>query len=96
MGIHKISHRAFSMRSKSLNVQNTKSFQSRKRQDGILFLTKKLRFFSVAEAHGLIYPRPSGENFSFTYTPCLMIGEASLQTSPKIIMIQDMINSKTV
>ena len=24
-----------------------------------------LRFFSVAEADGLIYPRPSGENFSF-------------------------------
>ena len=24
-----------------------------------------LCFFSVAEAHGLIYPRHSGENFSF-------------------------------
>ena len=26
-----------------------------------------LRFFSVAEAHGLIYPRPSGENFNFAF-----------------------------
>ena len=30
-------------------------------------LLKKLRFFSVAEAHGLIYPRPSGENLSFAW-----------------------------
>ena len=30
-------------------------------------LSKMLRFFSVAEAHGLIYLRPSGENFSFAY-----------------------------
>ena len=28
-------------------------------------IPKKLSFFSVAEAHGLIYPRPLGENFSF-------------------------------
>ena len=28
-------------------------------------LTKMLRFFSVAEAHSLIYSRPLGENFSF-------------------------------
>ena len=28
-------------------------------------LNKMLRFFSVAEAHGLIYPPPSGENFNF-------------------------------
>ena len=27
--------------------------------------SKMLSFYSVAEAHGLIYPRPSGENFSF-------------------------------
>ena len=27
-----------------------------------------LRFFSVAEAHGLIYPRRWGENFSFAWT----------------------------
>ena len=27
--------------------------------------SKLLTFFSVAEAYGLIYPRPSGENFSF-------------------------------
>ena len=32
----------------------------------IVKLTKMLRFLLVAEAHGLIYPRPSGENFSFT------------------------------
>ena len=28
-------------------------------------LIQNVRFFSVAEAHGLIHPRPSGENFSF-------------------------------
>ena len=28
------------------------------------------------------------------YTPCLMMGEVSLETSPKDIMIQGMINSK--
>ena len=27
--------------------------------------------------------------------PCLMMGEVSLETSPKNIIIQDMINSKT-
>ena len=27
--------------------------------------TKMLRFFSVVEAYGLIYPRPSGEDSSF-------------------------------
>ena len=27
--------------------------------------TKMLRFFSVVEAYGLIYPRSSGENSSF-------------------------------
>ena len=52
-----------------------------------------LRFFSVAEPHGLIYPRPSGENFSFAET-CLMMGEISFETSPKKIIIQDMINSE--
>ena len=26
-----------------------------------------LNFYSVAEAHGLIYPRHSGENFSFAW-----------------------------
>ena len=29
--------------------------------------TKMLRFFSVVEACGLIYRRPSGENSSFAY-----------------------------
>ena len=32
-------------------------------------LSKRLRLFSVAEVHGLIYPRPSGENFSFACLP---------------------------
>ena len=32
-------------------------------------LSKVLRFFSVAEAHGLIYPRPSGKNFRFATKP---------------------------
>ena len=52
----------------------------------------------VAEAlMGLIYRRPSGENFflQFIYT-CLMMGEASLETSPKNNMIQDMINSNNM
>ena len=29
--------------------------------------SEMLSFYSVAEAHGLIYPRPSGENFSFAW-----------------------------
>ena len=28
-------------------------------------LSKMLHLFSVAEAHGLIYPRPLGDNFGF-------------------------------
>ena len=35
-------------------------------------------------------------NTTHTQTPCLMMGEVSLESSPKNIMIQDMINSKTV
>ena len=31
---------------------------------GVNFFQQKLRFFSVAEVHGLIYLRPLGENFS--------------------------------
>ena len=30
-----------------------------------LYYTKMLRFFSVVELYGLIYPRPSDENSSF-------------------------------
>ena len=52
-----------------------------------------LSFDSVAEAYGLIYPRLSGENFSFAYTPCLIMGELSLETSPKNV-IQDMMASE--
>ena len=54
-----------------------------------------LSFSLVAEAlTGLIYHRPSGENSKFAgIHTCLMMGEASLETSPKNNMIQDMINS---
>ena len=56
-----------------------------------------LSFSLVAEAlTGLIYHRPSGENSKFAKTFCLMMGEASLETSPKNTMIQDMINSETI
>ena len=34
---------------------------------------RMLSFFSVVEAYGLIYPRPSGENSSFAKG--LMVGE---------------------
>ena len=55
-----------------------------------------LSFSLVAEAlTGLIYHRPSGENFS-SLTLCLMMGEVSPETSPKNNMIQDMINSETI
>ena len=37
--------------------------------------SKMLSFDSVAEAHGLIYPRPSGENFSFA---CQSTGKITL------------------
>ena len=41
----------------------------------------------------LIYHRPSGENSSFCFAlPCLMMGEVSLETSPRNIMIQEIIN----
>ena len=54
-----------------------------------------LSFSQVAEAlTGLIYHRPSGENFSSTL--CLTMGEVSPETSPKNTMIQDMINSETI
>ena len=54
-----------------------------------------LNSFLVAEAlTGLIYHRPPGENSSFLFTSCLMVGEVSLETSPKNIMIQDIINSE--
>ena len=37
-----------------------------------------LSFSMVAEAlTGLIYRRPSGENFSFSHTPRLMMGEVT-------------------
>ena len=53
-----------------------------------------LSFSLVAEAlTGLIYHRPSGKNSSFVVVhTCLMMGEASLETSPKNNMIQDMIS----
>ena len=49
----------------------------------------------VAEAlTGLIYHRPAGENSTFHFTPCLMMGKVSLKMSPENNMIQDMINSE--
>ena len=55
-----------------------------------------LSFSQVVEAlMGLTYHRPSGENFS-SATLCKMMGEVSLETSPKNTMIQDMINSETI
>ena len=39
-------------------------------------------------------PSPFERKCQFCYTPCLMMGEVSLETSPKNIMIQDMINSE--
>ena len=66
----KISYRAFSMRSK-VRTYNTKIFLiTKKAKTGWYDFSnvkssKMLSFYSVAEAHGLIYPRPSGENFSF-------------------------------
>ena len=56
-----------------------------------------LSFSVVAEAlTGLIYHRPSGENFTSALhcTPCLMMGEVSVETSSKNIMTEDMINSE--
>ena len=51
----------------------------------------------VAEAlTGLIHRRSAGVNSTFHFTPSLMMEEVSLETSPKNIIIQDMINSKTV
>ena len=53
----------------NVRTYSTKSFQSRKKPKTGWYaftnvkLSKMLRFFSVAEAHGLIYPRPLGENF---------------------------------
>ena len=40
-------------------------------------LSKMLRFFSVAETHGLIYPCPSGKNFSFA----LLQGKVKLKVA---------------
>ena len=51
-------------------------------------LSKKLSFDSAAEAHGLIYHFPLGENFGLACTPCLIMGEVSLETLLKNIMIQ--------
>ena len=50
-------------------------------------LTKMLAFFSVGEAHDLIYSRPLGENLKKGHT-CLMMGEASRETSPKTTLFK--------
>ena len=41
-------------------------------------------------------PLQTHKYHAHTHTPCLMMGEVPLETSPKNIMIQDMINSKTI
>ena len=87
MGIQKNSYRAFSMRSKvrtySIKFPNhTKKTKRRWYDFSNVKSSKMLSFDSIAEAQGLIYPSPSGENFRFAYTPCLMMGEVSLGTSP--------------
>ena len=44
--------------------------------------------------HGPDLPSPCGQKFQFqSVHTCLMMGEASLETSPKDNMIQDIINS---
>ena len=55
---------------KSENVQHQIFLTTQKAETGRcafsdVKLSKMLRFFSVAEVHGLINPRPLGENFSF-------------------------------
>ena len=46
-----------------------------------------LEYFDPLETH---------KYHTHTHTPCVMMDEVSLETSPKNIMIQDMINSETV
>ena len=61
----------------------------------MLSILKTLSFSLVTEAlTGLKYHRPLGENSNFQFTPFLMMREVSLETSPKNIMIQDMISSE--
>ena len=60
-------------------------------------ILKMLSLFSGSRGrHGPDLPSPCGENSTFHFTPCLMMGEVSFETSPKNIMIQNLINSKTV
>ena len=41
-------------------------------------------------------PLQTHKYHTHAHTTCLMMGEVSLETSPKNIMIQDKVNSKTV
>ena len=55
---------------------------------------KRVKFLSGSRGpHGPDLPSPCGRKLQF-FTPCLMMGKVSLETSPKNIMIQDMINSE--
>ena len=57
--------------------------------------TKNLKFLSGSGgSNGPDLRSPCGRKFQFQFiSHLLMMGEASLETSPKNIMIQDMINS---
>ena len=46
--------------------------------------------------HSHTLPDDEHINTTHTHTPCLMMGEVSLEMLPKNIMIQNMINSKAV
>ena len=57
--------------------------------------TKNVKFLSDSRSpNGPDLPSPSARKFQFSLTPCLMMGDVPLETSPKNIMIQDMINSE--
>ena len=53
-----------------------------------------LCFFSVAEAHGLLYPRPSDENFSFAHLELFARDGRSI--SPNVANINKLVQDKTV
>ena len=52
----------------------------------------RIQFDDVAVLVVVFFTLLSWRLFSL---PCLMMGDVSLETSPKSIMVQDMINSKT-
>ena len=58
--------------------------------------TKNVKFFSGSRGpQGPDLLSLFGQKFQFfQFTPCLMMGEVSLETSPRNIMTQDMISSE--